>query len=70
MSDLKLFRIEAGRATELLGQSVALERSLQRVIETNLETLFESGSWPASTPQACATAGVWTPSGWTRTTAR
>ncbi|MFL0460975.1 DUF5655 domain-containing protein [Kytococcus sedentarius] len=40
MSDLKLFRIDDGKATELPSQSLALERSLQRVIETNMETLF------------------------------
>ncbi|WP_211294233.1 SbcC/MukB-like Walker B domain-containing protein [Lentzea kentuckyensis] len=40
MSDLKLFRITAGRAKELAGGSVALERHLQRTIESNMETLF------------------------------
>ncbi len=40
MSDLKLFRIDAGVATELTGSSVALEKSLQDVIERNMETLF------------------------------
>ncbi|WAL66712.1 hypothetical protein ORV05_02540 [Amycolatopsis cynarae] len=40
MSDLKLFRIEAGKALELSGSSVALERQLQRTIEVNMETLF------------------------------
>ncbi|WP_158888678.1 DUF5655 domain-containing protein [Amycolatopsis anabasis] len=40
MSDLKLFRIDRGKARELSGSSVALERQLQRIIESNLETLF------------------------------
>lgn len=40
MSDLKLFRIAAGNATELTGSSVALEKSLQQVVERNMETLF------------------------------
>src|SRR5882757_2295561 len=40
MSDLKLFRIGAGKAEELNGSSVALERHLQRTIESNMETLF------------------------------
>lgn len=40
MSDLKLFRIVGGVATELTGSSVALERSLQEVIERNMDTLF------------------------------
>lgn len=40
MSDLKLFRITAGRAEELASGSVALERHLQRTIESNMETLF------------------------------
>lgn len=40
MSDLKLFRIIDGVASELASSSVALERSLQRLIEANMETLF------------------------------
>lgn len=40
MSDLKLFRITDGVATELQGASVALERSLQKLIEANIDTLF------------------------------
>ena len=40
MSDLKLFRITDGVATELQGASVALERSLQKLIEANMDTLF------------------------------
>lgn len=41
MSDLKLFRIAAdGTGTELSGGSVALERSLQRTVERNMEAFF------------------------------
>ncbi|MFQ6392443.1 DUF5655 domain-containing protein [Nocardia sp. KC 131] len=40
MSDLKLFRIEGGQATELSGTSAALERHLQNTIESNMEVLF------------------------------
>lgn len=40
MSDLKLFRMNNGIATELPGGSVALEKALQTVIEANMETLF------------------------------
>lgn len=40
MSDLKLFRIDNGAAEELHGQSVALERSLQTLIENNMSVLF------------------------------
>lgn len=40
MSDLKLFQLKDGTATELLGSSVALEKSLQNTIERNMETLF------------------------------
>jgi predicted transport protein len=40
MTDLKLFRIANGKAEELSGRSVALERQLQRVIESNMETFF------------------------------
>jgi predicted transport protein len=40
VSDLKLFRLIDGDATELRSSSVALEKSLQTVIERNMETLF------------------------------
>ena len=40
MSDLKLFRITDGVAAELPSSSVALEKSLQVVVEKNMEPLF------------------------------
>ena len=40
MSDLKLFRLIDGAATELMSSSVALEKSLQTVVEQNMEPLF------------------------------
>lgn len=40
VSDLKLFRITDGVASELPSSSVALERSLQKLIEANMETFF------------------------------
>lgn len=40
MSDLKLFRLVNGHAEELTGGAVALEKTLQTVIESNMETLF------------------------------
>lgn len=40
MSDLKLFRISNGKAEELFGASMTLEKSLQTLIEHNMETLF------------------------------
>jgi len=40
MGDAKLFRIDKNGAIELQGVSFALERSLQRLIEDNLETLL------------------------------
>jgi len=36
MSDLKLFRLANNSATEVLGTSLALEKSLQTLIEKNL----------------------------------
>ncbi|MGI5935833.1 MAG: DUF5655 domain-containing protein [Oscillospiraceae bacterium] len=39
MSDLKLFRIK-NEAKELVGTSVAIEKSLQTLIENNMETFF------------------------------
>ena len=41
MSDLKLFRITDGAATELEGSHALLERHLQKVVEDNMETLLE-----------------------------
>lgn len=40
MSDLKLFRIGQGTVTEVEGTAAALERSLQVLIEANLETFL------------------------------
>jgi hypothetical protein len=40
MSDLKLFRITDGTASELASSTVALEKSLQTTGEDNMETLF------------------------------
>jgi predicted transport protein len=40
VSDLKLFRTVGGSVTEIDGQSVALEKSLQTLIEKHLETFF------------------------------
>ena len=40
LSDLKLFRIDGKQATEVPGTSMALEKPLQALIETNMEALF------------------------------
>jgi predicted transport protein len=40
MSDLKLFRIDGGKAVELLGAALAVEKPLQVLIESNMEVLF------------------------------
>lgn len=40
MSDIKLFALSGETASEILGTAVALERSLQNLIEHNLEALF------------------------------
>ena len=37
MSDIKLFRIAGGTVTQLMGSSVAVEKSLQHLIEEHLE---------------------------------
>ena len=41
MTDIRLFTLKDGLAFEIAGSSVALEKSLQRQIEQNLETLLE-----------------------------
>lgn len=40
MSDIKLFRLVAGKATELQGDASDLEKPLQTLIEANLDTLL------------------------------
>ncbi|MGW8376004.1 DUF5655 domain-containing protein [Streptomyces sp. ODS28] len=40
MSDLKVFRVREGRATEIPGASVAVERELQSLIEANMEAML------------------------------
>ncbi|MFO1225297.1 DUF5655 domain-containing protein [Roseateles sp.] len=40
MSDIKLFRLHAGKASELQGDASDLEKPLQNLIEKNLETLL------------------------------
>lgn len=40
MSDLRLFRIEKGKVEQLEGDSVSFEKSLQTLIEKNLDTLL------------------------------
>lgn len=40
MSDIKLFRLSAGKATELQGDASDLEKPLQTLIEANLDTLL------------------------------
>jgi predicted transport protein len=40
MSDLKLFRTEKGKVAEIGSESVELEKSLQSLIEANLETML------------------------------
>ena len=40
MSDIKLFRLSAGKASELSGDASGLEKPLQTLIENNLEPLL------------------------------
>ena len=40
MSDIKLFRLAAGKAVELRGDACDLEQPLQTLIENNLEALL------------------------------
>ena len=40
MSDIKVFRTDGGKVCEIEGKSVALEKSLQTLIETNLDVFL------------------------------
>ena len=44
MSDIKLFRLTAGQATELQSDASDLEKPLQTLIEANLEPLLIVGN--------------------------
>jgi hypothetical protein len=51
VSDIKLFRFEKGLVTELGVSSVAIEKSLQALIEKHLEALLGVRFLRASTPR-------------------
>lgn len=51
MGDLKLFRIK-DEVRELAGTSVAIEKSIQTLIEKNMETFFALLSWFQNIRQA------------------
>jgi RecB family endonuclease NucS len=40
MSDIKLFRVDNGKASELAGSALAIEKTLQSLIERNLEPML------------------------------
>lgn len=40
MSDIKLFRVSGGAATQLPGEAIQIEKSLQNIFESNLETFL------------------------------
>jgi len=40
VSDIKLFRLNAGKAVELTGDATDLEKPLQTLIEANLDALL------------------------------
>ena len=40
MTDLKIFRMEGTEGSEILGSSMAMEKSRQRFIEENLQCLL------------------------------
>lgn len=40
MSDIRLFRFADGEAIELAGKSVAIEKTLQHLIESQMETFL------------------------------
>lgn len=40
MSDIKLFRVDDGKAKELAGSALAIEKALQSLIERNLDAML------------------------------
>jgi hypothetical protein len=67
MSDLKLFCLEGDGVRELEGQSVAIEKSLQNLMEKNLQD-FLNIRFVAIQPANLIKEEL-TPLDWTRTTA-
>ena len=58
MTAIKLFNLDGGSATEILGSATALEKSLQHLIEQNLEPLLGERSCDrVSHPQPDGRAG-------------
>lgn len=51
MGDIKLFSIDEGNTHELRGESLAVEKSLQQVIENNAEKLLGINFWPQNIQQ-------------------
>jgi hypothetical protein len=63
MSDIKLFQITGSSVTAIEGQSVAVEKSLQTLLEKHLEPSWGGTAWLRSIPPAKPTAEqVFTPS--------
>ena len=70
MSDIKLFRLQSGKAFELQVDATDLEKPLQTLIEANLDTLLGIRflATEYSTGKTVSTRWVWTrttaPSSW------
>lgn len=63
MSDIKLFQINGPEVRELAGQSAAVEKSLQTLIEKHLEAFFGvrflASEYSTSPSSASRTSPVW-----------
>ena len=69
MSDLKLFNISGNNVSQLEAKSVELERSLQSLMEQNLETLLGVTFWLLNTQLGLSMEDGLIRSALTRTTA-
>jgi hypothetical protein len=70
VTDLKLFHVNAGSAQEAAAASVALEKSLQTLIEDNMEALFAVQFLATEYSTGKKHGAGSTRWGWTRTAAR
>ena len=57
MSDIRLFKTQGNKVTQLAGGSVALEKSLQNLIETHLETFLGVRLLASEHPTSGSTSG-------------
>lgn len=68
MSDIQLFCYGKNGVSELPGKSAAIEKDLQKLIESHMEAFLGVRFWRQNTAQARPIRGALTHWGWMKTT--